>query len=98
MLISLALFACHADYAITATTLNPDRDTCAFTVMFPDDYVGPERGEQVIEVSAYDGLVLEPLHSAFPLTLEGRSQGIGPILRRTCAGYLLKPEVVAKSE
>lgn len=91
MILSLLLACDTGVHTISATELDQKVQTCTFTVEFPEDYHGAERGTHVLTVEAYIDSTPR-ISAAWDHTLEGQTEGIGPELRRTCAGYLAEPK------
>lgn len=94
LMLILSILACKTtgDFAITKTEFDEARSNCTFTVEFPADYVGPEKGTQEFRVEPFQEERLTMLDKGRK-TLQGGTEGIGADLRRRCAGYLLEPEV-----
>jgi hypothetical protein len=78
--LSLNLTGCASDFTITKTELGTD--TCTFTVHFPEDYVGAERGTQVLKVNPLTPRELALEHTKRPYYT------VGHALRKRCAGYI----------
>lgn len=94
-LILLTLTGCDtADFTITKTEVVNGK--CTFTVSFPENYRGYERGTQVFTVAPY--IAVKETSLAWKYTLEGQSDGIGPDLRRRCGGLLLEPALPVKQK
>jgi len=73
----IALLACNPGvFTITATTLDHKADVCTFTVQFPEDYSGVERGEQAFTVRPLGS----PRDTVLARQVDDLTTGIGGVI------------------